>query len=123
MNLKYFRFAAIVIFIIFLPGVMTAGETREKKVPGSEQNKILIKFYSEATEETRAAVRKRFGAEVIKHLQEINTEVWKLPVGTAVEKVISELKKEAAVEASEPDSLYNPGLIQPVPIQKTTTNK
>jgi hypothetical protein len=123
MNLRYLRLAAIVIFIIFLPGVMPAGETKEKKVTVSEQNKVLIKFYSEATEETREAVRKRFGAQVIRRLQEISTEVWKLPEGTAVEEVIRGLKKEAAVEASEPDSLYKPGLIQPAPRQKTTINK
>jgi hypothetical protein len=118
MNLRYLRFAAIVIFIIFLPGFMTAGETEEKKVPVSGQNKVLIKFYSETTEETREAVRKRFGAEVIRHLQEISAEVWKLPEGITVEEVIRGLKKETAVEASEPDSLYKPGLIQSVPIQK-----
>jgi hypothetical protein len=118
MNLKYLRFAAIVIFIIFFPGIMSAGGTKEKNGPGSAQHKVLIKFYYEVTEETREAVRKRVGAEVIKHWQEINIEVWKLPEGMDVEDVIRELRKEAAVEASEPEYLYKPGLPPPLPFQK-----
>ncbi len=109
MVFRYFRFTVILIFIILIFPFMTHGEeTKIEKGTEHVSNKLLVKFYSEVTDEKKVAIRKALGAELIKCLKEIRFEVWKLPEGLSVGDAINRLKAEPSVECSEPDYIYNP---------------
>jgi predicted Fe-Mo cluster-binding NifX family protein len=109
MSLRFLK-SAILLFVIifFLPGIALAGGIKEKKEQAYAVNKLLIKFYDEVTKEKKEAVRKKFGAEIVKHLEKAGIEVWKLPDSKSVDDIIKELKKESTVESSEPDYIYQP---------------
>jgi hypothetical protein len=109
MSTRYFN-ASFFLFIVmfFLPGIINAGGTNGTNNSEYIQNKILIKFYDDVTVEKKASIRKRLGVAVIKHLNEIGIEVWKIPDGKSIDDIIKELKKESAVERWERDSIYVP---------------
>jgi hypothetical protein len=94
--------------MIILPCITHAEEIKSEKSMEYVSNKLLVKFYTEVTDEKKAAIRKDLGAELIKRLQEVRFEVWKLPEGLSVDDAINKLKKEPSVECSEPDYIYKP---------------
>ncbi len=109
MTVRYFRLRGILIFImLILPCITHAGEAKSEKGTEDVSNKLLVKFYSEVTDEKKVAIRKALGAELIKCLKEIRFEVWELPEGLSVNDAINKLKAEPSVECSEPDYIYRP---------------
>lgn len=100
--------AFIFFFLIFLQGAIGAEETGVIKNSENVSSKLLVKFYPEATDEKRTAIREDLGADLIKGLKEINSEVWELPDGLSTEDAVNKLKEETSVECSEPDYKYKP---------------
>jgi hypothetical protein len=109
MIVKYFQLSALLLIgLLLLPGIITAGEIKGAKNPEYVPSKILVKFYSGVPDENKAAVRKKFGVEAIKLLKKISAEVWALPDGKSIDEVINGLKKESSVEYSVPNYMYEP---------------
>lgn len=112
MRIMFIRSMAFMFFfLIFLQGAIGAEETGVIKNSENVSNKLLVKFYPEATDEKRTAIREELGAEMIKGLKEISAEVWELPDGLPIEDAINKLKEETSVECSEPDYKYKPQAI------------
>lgn len=100
--------ALMFVFMIFPQGVINAEETAVVKNAEYDSNKLLVKFYPEATDEKKAAIREGLGAELIKDFKEIGVEVWRLPEGLPIDDAMNKLKEETSVECSEPEYNYKP---------------
>jgi len=109
MIIKFFKsLAFLFIIIIFLPGIISAGEIKSTKSSGYVSDKLLVKFVDDVTDEKKDAIRKEFGVKVIKRLKGTGVEVWKLPDGLSADDAIKKIEVESSVEYAEPDSIYKP---------------
>lgn len=81
---------------------------KKEKLPPSVPNEILVRFIPDISEEKKEAVRQSLGATLVKTINTISVEYWRLPPDTSTEAAMEYLRKLPIIQHTEPNNLSKP---------------
>lgn len=81
---------------------------KKEKLPPYVPNEILVRFIPDISEEKKEAVRQSLGATLVKTINTISVEYWRLPPDTSTEAAMEYLRKLPIIQHTEPNNLSKP---------------
>lgn len=109
---KYCLLSLFIInfFWLFIQLSTLNAESGGKKTSYKIQE-VLVKFKPEIKEFTKKSVRDELGAELVKTVQSIQIEHWRLPATITTDEALKYLNRLSSIEHVEPNYLYRPFMV------------